>query len=117
MAFYPDVAIVVMIPVAGYPVGVGAGWGFIDAGYPDVSVAVPAMVAVVPGPVGVLVWRRGNALVDRGRRTNANYDLRLGNTCGREQRGDSERDFLDRGHVVLLLSALVVSELVNRCVR
>jgi hypothetical protein len=56
VAFNPDVAAASVGPVAADPDGVGV-WRFhIVSGNPDVAVAVPAVVAVVPGPAGVLVW-------------------------------------------------------------
>jgi hypothetical protein len=46
-----------MRPVAFNPVGVGMGWLNVASGNPYISVAVPAVIAGVPGPVTVL--RRG----------------------------------------------------------
>ena len=65
VSFYPDVAVVVMVPVTVDPAGVGMRRLLVDAWNPDVPVAVPAVVACVPGPIGVLVGRRRNFLVRR----------------------------------------------------
>jgi hypothetical protein len=88
VALDPNISVVAMVPVAGYPVGMGVGWGFVGAGNPDVAVAVPAVIACMPGPVGVLVGRRRDALMNRGRGTNANYNLGLGDTCSEDEPTD-----------------------------
>jgi hypothetical protein len=88
VAFYPDVAVVVMVPVTGFPAGVGMRRLLVCAWNPDVVVAVPAVVAGVPGPIGVFVrWRR-NYLVDRSGWADAYYDLRVGDACGEEDSTD-----------------------------
>jgi hypothetical protein len=48
----PDVAAAAGTPVAFYPVGALKGRALVTAGDPNVAVAVPAVVAGVPGPTG-----------------------------------------------------------------
>jgi hypothetical protein len=89
VAFYPDIAVMTVIPVAGDPACVGVRRGLIDAGNPYVAVAVPAVVAVMPGPVRVLVGWSRDYLVDRWRRTDANYDLSLSDACSEDETTDA----------------------------
>jgi len=89
VAFYPHIAVVVVVPVACYPFGVGVWGGLIGAGNPYVAVAVPAVVAVVPGPLGMLVGRGRDGFANRGRRTNANYNLGLRDACGEDEPTDA----------------------------
>jgi hypothetical protein len=84
VTFYPDVASFMVIPVSGDPTGVGVGWFDVRSGDPDVTVAVPAVIAFVPGPVGVLVGRGRHNLVGTFRWTDANYDLGLCDACNQE---------------------------------
>jgi hypothetical protein len=88
VTFYPDVASAVVVPVSGDPVGVGVGWFDVVSGDPDIPVAVPAMIAVVPGPVGVLVGRGRHFLMGPFRWTDANYDLGLCDACKKESGAD-----------------------------
>ena len=37
VTFYPDVAVAVMVPVAGDPAGMGMGWFHVGSGDPDVA--------------------------------------------------------------------------------
>jgi hypothetical protein len=75
VAFLPDPASVVLDPVAFNPVGVRVGWLFVGSGNPDVGMAVPAVVAGVPGPVGMLVERGRNGFYRAGWWADADYDL------------------------------------------
>jgi hypothetical protein len=74
----PDVATALMNPLASNPDGVAMGWLDIGSGDPDVAISVPAMVALMPGPVGVFARRWRHALDDVGRGTDANDDLSVG---------------------------------------
>jgi hypothetical protein len=97
VAFDPDVAFAVVVPVAVDPVGVGVGWFHVGSGNPNIPVTVPAVVAGVPGPVWVLVrWGR-NVLDGTGRWADPDDDLGLCNACREEEcAGDSGEDFLHR---------------------
>jgi hypothetical protein len=78
VAFYPDIAAAAVVPVAFNPAGVGM-WGFdVGSGNPDVAFAVPAMIAGVPGPTGMLMWRRWDAFDDARRWADADDNLRSG---------------------------------------
>jgi hypothetical protein len=88
VSFYPDVAVVVMVPVTFDPAGVRMRRLLVYAWNPDVSVAVPAVVACVPGPIGVLVRGRRNYLVDWRWWTDAYHDLGVRYTCGEEDSTD-----------------------------
>jgi hypothetical protein len=58
VSFNPDVASAAMSPVAIYPMGMRV-WGLlVNAGDPDIAVAIPAMIAVMPGPITMLGRRR-----------------------------------------------------------
>jgi hypothetical protein len=82
VTFDPDVAAATVVPVAWNPAGVGVRWLNIVSGDPDVVVAVPAVIALVPGPTGVLVRRRGNNLDGtRWGWADANDDLGLCDAC------------------------------------
>jgi hypothetical protein len=91
VAFDPDPSIATAIPVAGDPTGVGVGWFDVITGDPYVLVAVPTVIAFVPGPAGVLVgWRRDYFNGAWWRRTDANDDLGLRDAGGEKERaGDS----------------------------
>jgi hypothetical protein len=78
MTLFPDPAIVTMLPAARYPVGMGSGWGFIDTWDPNVTVAIPAMVARVPFPIRMLVRARRDSFMFRMWRANANNYLCVG---------------------------------------
>jgi hypothetical protein len=103
VAFDPDVAVAVMIPVAVDPLGVGVGWFHVRAGDPDILVTVVAVVAGVPRPVGVLMrwWRDA---FDRPLwRTDADDDLGLRNACGEKYcAGKSGEQFLHRAISLVL---------------
>jgi hypothetical protein len=60
----------------------------VDAWNPDVSVAVPAVVACVPGPIGVFVGRWWDDLVGRRWWADTYYDLGVGDACGEEESTD-----------------------------
>jgi len=55
----------------------GIGGLSVVSGDPDVSVTIPAVIAVMPGPTGVLVWGWGDDF-DWTRRGRANPDDNLG---------------------------------------
>jgi hypothetical protein len=108
VAFDPDVAFAVVVPVAVDPVSVGVGWFDVSSGDPDVGAAVPAVVAGVPGPVGMLVWGRRNGFIRTRRGTDANDDLGLCNSCGEQKAaGGSEKEFLHRILLVVLVMPFV----------
>jgi hypothetical protein len=97
VAFDPNVAAIVMGPVTVDPDGVGVGWFHVGSGDPDVGVAVPAVIASVPGPIGVLMGWGRNVLDRTGRWADPDDDLGLCNTCREEERaGNSREDFLHR---------------------
>jgi hypothetical protein len=78
VTFDPNVAAAMVVPVAFDPVGVGVGWFHVVSGNPDIAVVFPAVVAGVPGPVGVLVrWWRDDLNRARWWWTDANNDLGL----------------------------------------
>jgi hypothetical protein len=97
VAFHPDIAFAMMVPVPVDPTSVGMGWFDVSSGDPDVGVAVPAVVAGVPGPIGVLVGWGRNVLDGTGGWANPYDDLGLCNACREEERaGDGGEDFLHR---------------------
>jgi hypothetical protein len=97
VAFHPDIAFAMVVPVAVDPTSVGMGWFDVGSGNPDITVAVPAVVAGVPGPIGVLVGWGRNTLDRTGRRADPDDDLGLCNACREEEgAGDSGEDFLHR---------------------
>jgi hypothetical protein len=81
VAFNPDVAFAVMIPVPGDPVGVSMGRFNIVSGDPDVAIAVPTVITVVPSPAGMLVGWRRDVLDGACGRANANNNLGLSDAC------------------------------------
>ena len=102
MSFDPDVAAVMVVPVAVDPVGMGVWWFHIVPGNPDVPFAIPAVVACVPCPVGVLMWRGRDDFVRTRRRSDTDDDLGLGNACGEEKgTGKCREEFL---HCAISLS-------------
>jgi hypothetical protein len=98
VAFHPYITVATMIPMTIDPAGVGVGWFHIVSGDPDVCVVVPAVIAGVPGPVGVFVrWWRHDFDRTRWWRADADYDLGLGNACGeKECAGESGEEFFHR---------------------
>jgi hypothetical protein len=86
VSFDPDPSIATAIPVAGDPADVGVGWFDVITGDPYVLVAVPAVIAFVPGPAGVLVgWRRDYFNRTRWRGTDADDYLGLHDACGEKE--------------------------------
>jgi hypothetical protein len=83
VAFNPDVAAAPVVPVTVDPAGVGVGWFHVGSGNPDVAIAVPAVVAGVPGPVGVFVWRTRNDFMWPLGGTDTDDDLGLCNACNK----------------------------------
>jgi hypothetical protein len=82
MAFDPDVATATVIPVAFDPVSMWVGGLLIASGDPDVTLAIPAVIAVMPGPITVLGWGWGNDFDGaRWRRADADDDLGAGRKC------------------------------------
>jgi hypothetical protein len=74
-----------------------ARWLLIGSGNPDVAVAIPAVVAGMPGPVAVLGWWRRDTFMGTGRRSDADDDLSLGNACRKEHSAGSDwEEFLHR---------------------
>jgi hypothetical protein len=92
----PDVAATLFTPLACDPDGPAMGWAGVVAVYPDIAVAVPAVVSGNPGVARV--WRRGHDLDGTRRRwANANHDLRVGSANPQEKAADcSEKLFLHR---------------------
>jgi hypothetical protein len=85
VAFDPDVAVATAVPVALDPTSVGVGWFHVVSGNPDIAVAIPAMVAIVPCPFGMLVGWRRNVLNWALWWTDADDDLGLCNTSGEKK--------------------------------
>jgi hypothetical protein len=85
VSFDPDPAAAAMVPVSFDPTGVGVGWFDVGAGNPDVAVAVPTVIAGVPGPVTMLSWGRRNDFVRAFRRSDTDDHLSLCYT-GREEK-------------------------------
>jgi hypothetical protein len=88
VAFDPDPATVMVGPVTFIPSGVRMGWFYVGSGNPDVAVAVPAVVASVPGPFTMLGWRRRNDFMGTLRWTDADNDLGLGDACSEKKAAD-----------------------------
>jgi hypothetical protein len=95
VTFNPDIAFAMMIPVPANPVGMGMRWLDVISGDPDVRMAIPTMVAFMPGPSRMLVrrWRYG---FDGSRRwPNADHNLGLSNARGHEKHtSGSGKEFL-----------------------
>jgi hypothetical protein len=84
VTFNPDVAAAALIPMAANPMGVGVGWLDIVSGNPHVTVAVPTVIAVVPGPAWVLVgWGRDYFNAMRRGRADTDDNLGLCNACNK----------------------------------
>jgi len=86
VSFDPNVFAVAMVPVAFDPASVWMWRRNVLAGDPNVGVAVPAMIAGVPGPVAVLVRRRWNHFVRTRRRANGDVNLSCCDASGEEER-------------------------------
>jgi hypothetical protein len=86
--FNPDVAIVMVVPVTVDPAGVGMRRPLINAWNPNILIAVPAVVACVPGIVWVFVGRWWNNLARPFRRADAYYDLCVCDSCGEDESTD-----------------------------
>jgi hypothetical protein len=105
VAFNPDVTVAMMVPVARDPAGMRVGRFDVVAGDPDVLVAVPAVIALVPGPTGVLMGWRGNHFNGvRWGRADADYYLGIGDACRRkEEVGCSGEEFVHGFNLLYLL--------------
>jgi len=80
----PDVATALFAPLTWDPDGAGMGWPTVGAGDPDITVAVPAMIAGNPDVAGVRrSWNDFNRA--RWRWADADDDLCI---CGPD--GDKE---------------------------
>jgi hypothetical protein len=77
-----------VLPVARYPMSMRMRRSLIRTWNPDILIPIPTMVAIMPGPFRVLVWRRRNVLMNRWRGTNANHNLCLRYACGKYQPTD-----------------------------
>jgi len=82
--FHKHPAIVMMDPPVRHPNRAGMRRTVPTAGNPHIAVAVPVMVARNPHVPAFRRWRP--ALNDRGRRSNANHNLRKRN-CRRQTKG------------------------------
>jgi hypothetical protein len=97
MTLYPDITATPMIPMTLNPAGVGVWWFHIGSRNPDVAIAVPAVIACVPCPVGVLMWRGRDDFMRSRRGADTDYDPGLGNACGeKEGAGKCSEQFLHR---------------------
>jgi hypothetical protein len=102
VTFNPDVAATPVIPVAVDPARVGVGWFNVVSGNPDISIAVPAVVACVPCPVGVLMWWWRYDFVRSFGGTDTDNDLSLSHACGEQEgAGNCREEFL---HLAISLS-------------
>jgi hypothetical protein len=89
VAGVPDVATTLFTPFAFDPNGSAMGWAGVVTVDPDVSVAIPAVVA--GNPDKALVWRRRDDFDGSRRRwTNADDDLRVGNANRQEEAADCD---------------------------
>jgi hypothetical protein len=73
-----------MVPMTVYPNCVRMRRPLVDSGNPDVAVAVPTVIAAMPGPITMLGWRWRNNFMRTFRWPNTNYNLGLGNTRGEQ---------------------------------
>jgi hypothetical protein len=97
VAFGVNITFTMVVPMTINPSSVGMGWLLIRSGHPDVAIAVPTVIAAVPGPITMLGWRWRNDFVRTCRGPDTNYNLGLCNTCGEQKTtGDSEEGFLHR---------------------
>jgi hypothetical protein len=107
VAFDPDPAAAAVGPVAFDPAGAGVGRFHVGSGNPDVGVAVPAVVAGMPGPVAMLGRRRRNDFVGACRRPYTDDDLGLGNASSEEKdAGNSREEFLHRAISLIFFMTL-----------
>jgi hypothetical protein len=94
VAFCPDVAFTVVIPVSVDPASMSMGWFNVGSGNPYVAISVPAVVAGVPCPVGVLVGCRRNDFMGSLRWSNTDDDLGLGDAYSEKKcAGESGEEF------------------------
>jgi hypothetical protein len=97
VAFDPDIATAAVGPVAFDPARTGAGGLLIGSGDPYVAVAVPAVVAGVPGPVAVFWWRGRDYFTGPGRGADTDNNLSLCNASGEKNcAGNNREEFLHR---------------------
>ena len=87
------------------PVGVGVRCRDIGSGDPDVAIAITAVVAGVPGSVGVFVgWGRDAFHGARGW-ADAEFNLGLRDTCGDKKcAGNRGEDFVHWCYLLILLT-------------
>ena len=84
VTFNPDVAATPVDPVPFDPAGVGVRWLDIVSGNPYVAMAVPTVIAVVPGPAWMLTgWGRNDFNTVRRGRADTNNDLGLCKACNK----------------------------------
>jgi hypothetical protein len=96
-----------MVPMTINPNGVRMWGALVDPGNPDVAVAIPTVIATVPGPITMLGGRRRNDFMRTFRWPNTNDNLGLGNTCGEQDTAsDSEEGFLHRAILLITTKQL-----------
>jgi hypothetical protein len=81
VTFYPDVFAVAMLPASSDPASVGVWRLNVFAWNPNIGVAVPTVIAGVPGPIAVLRWGHWNDFAWTRWRADGDVDLSAG-TCG-----------------------------------
>jgi hypothetical protein len=97
VAFNPDVALRALLPGTSDPVGVGMRWLDIVTGHPDIVIAFPAVIPVVPGPVGMLMRRWRNGLNRALGWSDVDVNLSLSDACSqKEGASGSGEEFLHR---------------------
>jgi hypothetical protein len=95
----PDVAATLFTPIAFNPDGTAMGWAGVVAVYPDIAVAIPAMVSGNPDPA--LMRRCGGDFNGARRRwANADDDLRV-------RRANREEEAANCGEKLLLHESLL----------
>jgi hypothetical protein len=89
VSFHPDPTAAAADPATFDPACAGTRWCYVGAGNPDVAVAVPTVVAGVPGPVPMLGWGRRNDFARTGWRPDADDHLSLCHAGREEKSADS----------------------------
>src|SRR6185437_5704539 len=75
MPLNPQIAVRRVPPMAGNPVRVPIRLRNIGSGHPNVCMAIPAVVSLMPHPTWMLMWRRWHNLVANWRGGDANVNL------------------------------------------
>jgi hypothetical protein len=92
-AFDPDIATGGVAPAARFPTNSTTGRGDIGARDPDITRAVPTVIAGAPRPIGMAVRTDGNNFAGRWGRSDTDGNLSLDKTSGQQEAANDREEY------------------------